>query len=302
MTLVVRPIGEDDIERALEVRNAVIRREPMQVEAFRARLARPGRLNVLAELDGRLVGIGHASPDTWQPDSGYAYAGAAVLAEHRRRGTGTAILAAVSEHAAGLGAHGLTIQVAEDEPDALAYLGKRGYAEAGRMQYVTLPLDEADEQEIAVPGVEIAPLAEDHVDRLYAAAAEAEADIPAPGGGVVSVPTPEEWRRRALGQAFPRYEHSFVAIAGGEIVGYALLERLAEGIGVNAITAVRPAWRGRGIATALKRAQIASAKRAGLRELSAMNSMENPAMRRVNDRLGYRQQPAVLQLRGPLLL
>ena len=66
------------------------------------------------------------------------------------------------------------------------------------------------------------------------------------------------------------------------------------------MTAVAPAHRGRGIATALKRATIVWAIEAGMRVLETGNDVENAPMRAVNATLGYRPIPDEIGLRGPL--
>jgi mycothiol synthase len=70
------------------------------------------------------------------------------------------------------------------------------------------------------------------------------------------------------------------------------------------LTAVKRAWRRRGIATALKLAQIGAARRSGLARLVTTNEERNVPMRSINDALGYRPEPrlSTIVLRGPLLL
>ena len=65
-------------------------------------------------------------------------------------------------------------------------------------------------------------------------------------------------RGRSTGQ--PLSLLSFVAIAGEEVVGYAALDVVGDE-GHHGFTAVKRAWRRRGVATALKRAR--SRARAG---------------------------------------
>ena len=67
------------------------------------------------------------------------------------------------------------------------------------------------------------------------------------------------------------------------------------------MTAVRRAWRGRGVASALKRATIGWAIERGLTSLDTGNDEDNLAMRAVNARLGYRPLPDELTMRGPLV-
>ena len=66
------------------------------------------------------------------------------------------------------------------------------------------------------------------------------------------------------------------------------------------MTGVKRAWRGRGVAGALKRAQIAWAKEQGYERLSTTNELRNEPIRRLNERLGYREAPGHIVVRGPL--
>ena len=82
---------------------------------------------------------------------------------------------------------------------------------------------------------------------------------------------------------------SFVALADGEIVGYSGLCRTAEdGVAEDGLTVVRRDWRRRGLATALKRAELAWAARNGIRRVETWTQTGNEGMRAVNERLGFR--------------
>ncbi|HEY7732182.1 MAG TPA: GNAT family N-acetyltransferase, partial [Gaiellaceae bacterium] len=72
--------------------------------------------------------------------------------------------------------------------------------------------------------------------------------------------------------------------------------RLAE----HGITVVAPTHRNRGIATALKQAQIAWAARHGYRELMTFTQDRNDAMQAVNAKLGYDPRPAWIRLEAPV--
>jgi RimJ/RimL family protein N-acetyltransferase len=66
----------------------------------------------------------------------------------------------------------------------------------------------------------------------------------------------------------------------------------------NGFTGVRRSHRRRGIATALKRAQVSWAAANGYRELVTSTVEGNDAMRGVNARLGYRPLPAWIVVQG----
>ena len=99
-----------------------------------------------------------------------------------------------------------------------------------------------------------------------------------------------------------RPKATFVALAGDEVVGYAKLSlsNARPGVAMHDMTGVRRAWRGRGIAGALKRAEIAWAKRNGFTRLETMNEERNEPIRRLNERHGYRPEPGKIVVRGPV--
>ncbi|HAL27915.1 MAG TPA: GNAT family N-acetyltransferase, partial [Chloroflexi bacterium] len=89
---------------------------------------------------------------------------------------------------------------------------------------------------------------------------------------------------------------------GGNVVGYARLlafdgtpHRLENGL-----TAVRLSHRRRGIALALKRAQIAWAAEHGYTEIVTSTVGDNEAMRGVNAKLGYRLLREDIVVDGPV--
>ena len=66
------------------------------------------------------------------------------------------------------------------------------------------------------------------------------------------------------------------------------------------MTGVKRAWRGKGIAGAVKRAQIGWAMRSGFQQLETSNEIRNEPIRRLNAHLGYRLAPGRILLEGPL--
>lgn len=93
-----------------------------------------------------------------------------------------------------------------------------------------------------------------------------------------------------------------VDAATGRVIGYASL-MVAPGrpdVAWHHMTGVARDWRGRGIATALKRATIDWAIANGVGALAGANDTVNAPMRAVNRRLGYQPMPDEIQYRGPL--
>ena len=84
-------------------------------------------------------------------------------------------------------------------------------------------------------------------------------------------------------------------------LGWATLGEDQPEIAGNFMTGVARRARGRGVARALKLAQIHAAREAGLARIRTQNDVANGAMRRVNERLGYELRLAWIHLGGPLL-
>jgi GNAT superfamily N-acetyltransferase len=130
---------------------------------------------------------------------------------------------------------------------------------------------------------------------MYEVDREASADIP----GLASShdQTFEEWRSFAIERPSRDLDLTLLALADGEVVGVAYLEQE----GFHNLTGVRRDWRGRGVASALKRAQIAGAHARGMKRLVTESQHENVPMRRLNEKLGYKPTIASIVYQGPLL-
>ena len=301
----VEPVEDDaELEDWVEVRGEVLSWWPMDLESARhARHRSRLRVELLAREHGSVVAGGVAAVPVMVGEPTVSFANVFVPATRRRRGIGSAVLARIGEHARAWGKTQLEAVVSETDPDGLAFARNRGFEEVARAWDATLPLADLTPAPVdPPPGVEIRTLAErpDLLRSLYEVEVEAIADIPAPEPYVVG--SFEDWRRREVEAPLTRPDSWFLAIADGEVVGHALLlqQPVRPGVGWHEMTGVRRAWRGRGVAGALKRAQIAWAKAEGLDCLETENHEDNAPMRRLNQRLGYQAKPATITLRGPL--
>src|SRR5262245_61124806 len=232
---------------------------------------------------------------------GCLFAMVRVLPEFRRRGVGEAMYSALSLHARSVGREELFGRVREDDGGSMNAVRTRGFREIGRDFTVILDLTKASGRAGSPPvGIEITNLAErpDLMRAAWEVEVEAAPDIPTEGG-VEGWPF-ERWRSTVLDSPTSLPEAAVIAVADGEVVGSAFLSELTTSAAEHGLTAVRRAWRGRGIATALKRAQIQWARAADYAELHTSNDEANLAMRGINARLGYEPGPTYLMVRGPL--
>lgn len=278
--LVIRPAGTDiDLEAWIRVRRVVVPDEHvMTVEQLRAEMS-ADRLHLLAEVRGDLTGHGFAGPSS-RADG---FVAPRVLPGYRRRGIGDSLLRALLDHPLALGHRSVAAHLEDD--GSMAFATHHGFVEVDRQveQVRTVASDELPPPPF--PGVEFRTVADDPdlLRRTYPLAEQGYADLPL-AIGTATVPL-DLWLREEA--TLPG--GSIVALAGGEIVGYAGLiawnddDTRAE----NGLTVIDRAWRGRGLATALKRRQLAWASANGLREIVTWTQQGNEAMQHVNVGLGY---------------
>jgi GNAT superfamily N-acetyltransferase len=283
-----------DLETWREVRLAVVPDERASSVADLRRAKAEGELQVLAVVDGALAGSGVAGRSTL---AGLGFVAARVVPDFRRRGVGSAVLRVLAAHVAQLGFGGAFATV--DDAGALEFASRFGFREVGR-QVEQVRAVGVEPDAAAPAGVEIVSVADrpELWSLAYdAVAVEAFADMPVPRPAVVSR---DEWESKWM--TWP--EGTFVACAAGEVVGVAglLHDEDKPWRAEHALTAVRRDWRGRGVASALKRTTIAWASRSGLRELYTWTQEGNADMRRLNEHLGFATRRECVNLEAGLPL
>jgi len=302
--LEIRPAEtDDDLERFLAVGARVAPEDRITVAELRLIEQRIETVHLLAVENGEPVGTARAGRNPYAPNRKAAFANATVPTEHRRQGVGSALYVAVSEWARARRFDSLEGHLRDDDPGSLMWAQQRGFVETTRELRVELDLKANEPPPVEPPpGIEIVSWsARPELARaMYEVACEAYIDIP---GNEDDVMEPyEDWLAHDMGGPGDKPEATFVALAGDEVVGYAKfsLTDAQPTVAYHDLTAVKRAWRGRGIAGALKRAEIAWASKAGYERLSTTNEERNEPIRRLNERLGYRPAPGRIFLRGPL--
>jgi mycothiol synthase len=237
-----------------------------------------------------------------QEDAPFLWADATVVPVHRGCGIGEALLRVVSKRGGGLGKEGLQLEVREDDDYSVRFVERRGYREIERQKEVTLDLGDLSGPPAVEPPdrVEIVSRAErpDLERAQYELELEAGHDIPGLDGEIEQ--SFEEWHSFAIERPGSDAGLSFFALAGERLVGSASIVVLG-GTPYHGLTAVARDWRGRGVAQALKRAQIAAALAGSYARLVTESQHENVPMRRLNEKLGYKPSPGMIVYRGPLL-
>jgi GNAT superfamily N-acetyltransferase len=256
---------------------------------------------LLAFSGDEALGCGVGRPSSIQSS---LYAMARVLPEHRGQGVGTRIYGELSEHARKLGRDSLWGRVREDDDESRSFVRNRGFREAGREYEVVLDTAAASLATEPPEDLELVSLAErpDLEPAVHEVDCEVAADVPRPEGDDIEPQTLERWRDQYLEGPGAVPDAVIAALDGDEVVGYTGLRRrgASSPIAENMLTAVRAQWRRRGIATALKREQVARARAAGIEQIFTTNDETNTGMRGVNALLGYRPAPAHMVVSGPL--
>jgi mycothiol synthase len=228
----------------------------------------------------------------------------AVLPDARRRGIGSRLLAALSAVARDAGKVALETQVRADRPESMEFLRHRDFEVIETSKAVRLDLAGRTAPAVTLPtGIRMVTLADrpDLLPGVHAVAVEAFPDIP--GSEPMAAGDLDEFRARDVDSPGNRPDAFFVALdAADRVVGYANVTVSDErpDVGTHDMTAVARSARGRGIASALKRATVAWAIGAGLVALETTNDTENAPMRSINGRMGYRPLPDRHLMRGPL--
>jgi mycothiol synthase len=289
----VRPAENDaDLKAWIRIRRAV---EPNEsawtVLDFRER-ARPERLVLVAELDGKIVGAGLADRSDV---AGRGFVMPRVHPDARRRGVGRALLYELADHVAGLGFDRAGSSV--DDDGSKAFAERFGFEEIDREVEQVLKLP-AKLPEAPVPaGIEVVTIAArpELLRECYPLAAE-EGYPDLALAGDVSIER-DDWMKDEA--TLP--QGSFVALHDGRIVGYSgLMKHDNPGVAEDGLTVVARGWRRRGLAIALKRLELEWAAANGITEVITWTQRDNASMRTLNERLGYEYRTVALKVLGPV--
>jgi GNAT superfamily N-acetyltransferase len=235
-----------------------------------------------------------------EPLGPFSQGDVAVVPARRRSGIGSALFAELCAQARRFGREEIQGEVQEGDAESRGFFEHRGFVPVGAEKALVLELEPLDPPEVDPPaGVRIVTRADEpgRLDDMYAIATQADEDIPGSGG----VQSYERWHASDIGRPNTPPELCFLALAGDEVIGYAVLQDSGERA-FHGLTVTRRDWRRRGVASALKRAEIAAAKRHGFKRLLTESEERNEPMRRLNEQLGFVPAPewSTVVIRGPV--
>lgn len=111
-----------------EERDGIATEPPVDVEERAALFARPAEVSIVADADGRIVGMLGVEVSRF----GFGELGMLVDSEWRGRGVGSALVRAAIERARGQGLHKLCLEVFPTNTAAIGLYRKFGFVEEGR--------------------------------------------------------------------------------------------------------------------------------------------------------------------------
>ena len=225
-----------------------------------------------------------------------------MLAGHRRRGAGTALYEAISEWASERGVRELEVSVSDNDPESLSFAQRRGFTEERRQVGLVLSLAGISPPQVQPPvGIEIVTWAQRPSWHAGCTRSTSNTSLTSPVFEDICIEPFEDWMAHNMQRPTDSPEATFIALADEEVVGFAKLSLTAPTAAGNAMTAVKRAWRGRGIARALKATEISWAVANGYTELHTSNEERNAPINRLNARLGYRAGIGRIHLVGPII-
>jgi mycothiol synthase len=295
MTTTIRTaITDADYEAWRGVRIAVLPYERCPSVAEMRELDRPGRLMLLAEIDGTVVGSGLADRSG---DGERASLMPRVHPDYRRRGVGTDLLRVLADHGVAQG-YDMAGSSVDDEGSRL-FAERFGFKEANRE---VEQVRQIGDEPWPTPPTEYEIVSVAERPELWTAAYHQVAlpTIPDMDHSVALKVSATEWEKEWINDPAAM----FVAVAGDEVIGVAGLkldsdrpERAEVGY-----TAVRREWRGKSVASTLKRTSMAWAADHGITEIYTWTQRGNDSMRRLNEHLGFTYGIVSLTMRAPLPL
>ncbi|MDM4720992.1 GNAT family N-acetyltransferase [Micromonospora sp. WMMA1363] len=282
----IRPAVPDDAPAVVALRAHVLPHLVRGVPSTRQMIAQPPRdqhwTAVVAEVDGEIVGWVSAfrNAGTSRPVGEISLLH--VHPEHRGRGIGTGLLDTALDHLAPLR---LPLLRGRALPETLPFARRRGFTPSREERFSGLDLASLPPLPAAPAGVRLVPLSEIDPRRVYEVEVAASADEP---GDVPSdALTYEHWQADTWDNVGLDREASTGAEVDGVLAAISLVERDGARMWTDYTGAV-PAYRGRGLATAVKLAALHRAAAGGVTVAYTGNDEANAPMLAINARLGYR--------------
>ena len=262
-------------------------------------------LEIGEDSEGRLVALGELDAGgSFRQSDGTLFTNVRVAPSHRHRGIGTLLADRIETVARERHAPRLLGTVPESEPDAFAWVRRRGWQERWRQyeSYIHISDLMRDVLGVVPPrGVEILDLPtylarvgrDEGIAQLHSIYQRSVTDTPGNPEPPFSL---EGFRGQLIEGPLAAPDLSLVALAGARPVGITINFRRGPARAHTAFTGTERDWRRRGVARSLKAAAMLKARDAGVRVMLTANDGTNVPMLRLNQWLGYAPLPAIVHI------
>ena len=239
-----------------------------------------------AEVGNELIGVVAAGLNVQTSEVGVGWIDIATHSVHRGRGIGGALYEAAERHLRDVGTRRILTESRADAA-SIAFAQSRGFTQIASNDI--LRLDPRTVQTAPLPtGVEVVPFAAFLDDPTALYRVDAAATFDEPGGVTWDAITYEHWLSHFWGSPTVDREASMAALVNGEVASLTWLRTDREsGRATNAGTGTHPDYRGKGLATAAKRASLIRAAELGIDAVYTGNDVTNAPMQAINRELGY---------------
>jgi RimJ/RimL family protein N-acetyltransferase len=286
----LRPVTLDDASGVTALQSLVYPEFVRTVAGVRHNLAlvTPGAQTQrwCVEDGGRLVGMSYASLQVQTTELGVGHIDVSVHPDYRGRGFGGELYDIADSHLSGVGVRRL---LAESRSDAasVAFARSRDYEQIGSNDI--LRVDPRRVEAFPEPrGVTVVPFAAFSADPAPLHRVDAAATLDEPGGVTWDAISYDIWFSSFWESPSVDHDASMATLVEDDVVSLTWLRAdRAGGRATNAGTGTHPDHRGRGYATAAKRASLIRAGELGITAVYTGNDATNAAMQAVNRKLGY---------------
>lgn len=305
----LRPFRDDDYETLSRIGSRINPDFPVtavELRQWNQMYREPGLVKLDFFVDDRSSGAGVAygslrhAPEMFHPHRYWVEVG--VDPGHRHQGIGRAVFDHLESVAQRRSAETLWASVRAEDERSLRFFERTGFTERRRVWMSRLTLEalttagHRDGTSAPESGVTFTTLSEEGADRpevrerIYRLDIEANRDAPRLGTGTDL--TFEQYSEIAFRgtRYFP--EAVFLARVGEEYVSMSTLHRLPAEPDTLLVgfTGTLPSYRGRHLASELKRRAVEFARARGYRFVRTFNDSDNPRIWAINQRMGFQVQ------------
>jgi GNAT superfamily N-acetyltransferase len=295
--LVIREARDDDAPGVVELLNEVhptwIHTEAGWLHWRAAEPERAHRLTLVAEEDGRLVGLGGGAMHYEAERADAAWVGVSVRERSRGRGIGRRLYARAEAHVVSRGGRRL-LTMTHDDDASRHFAESRGFRHTLSERVSAVDPREVDLSGLAAltaakadEGFCLLPMSDVGAEDVFRVDVESTRDVPMdePIGEIRF----DEWERRYWRHPNISREASRVVVRDGQTVAFAMLyvDR-RRGKAANEMTGTLRQFRGRKLARLAKLGTIAWAVENGITQILTGNDETNAPMLAINVSLGYR--------------